>query len=67
MNVQRHPVIGGLGGLCCGLGFAIMSLIYGLVRVEGLTVPVAIVGVSVVLGVALAMLWPASSVAAPPD
>jgi hypothetical protein len=48
-----------LSGLLMGLGAATMAIIYGVIRVDTLAVPLAIVLVFGVIGGLLAMFWPA--------
>jgi hypothetical protein len=59
MRLERHPFRGVLSGLLMGLGAATMAIIYGVIRVDTLAVPLAIVLVFGVIGGLLAMFWPA--------
>ena len=59
MTLDRHPFRGVLSGLLMGLGIATMAIIYGVIRVDTLAVPVAIVLLFGVAGGVLAMFWPA--------
>ena len=59
MRLERHPIRGVLSGLLMGLGIVTMAIIYGVIRVDSLVVPAAIVPVFGVVGGLLAMFWPA--------
>lgn len=63
MIADRHPLFCTFSGLLAGVGGSILATIYGLIRIEGPWLPLAIILAGAAAGLAFALVYPVPAAA----